>query len=233
MIRVAGSALTSDLSALAGVRSVWVGSSNLPKIDAVRAAIAPYAREVRVEGVAVPSDVPEQPVGLEEIVRGARNRAEQATRAARRKGSACDLAVGIEDGLLDLCDLGVPGLGPVNIGCAAVTDGSRMSVGFSSAFPYPPQCTERAIRDRQPIGELFDSLWAQAKGEGAVVSSGRTLGNVGKLTLGVLPRSDYARHAVLCALVSFLHPDLYAESGALASLASSDSSESPASKGLA
>ena len=39
--------------------------------------------------------------------------------------------------------------------------------------------------------------------------SARTSGNIGKLTLGVLPRSDYARHAVLCALVSFLHPDLY------------------------
>jgi len=215
VIRAAG--LPPDLSALAGVRSVWVGSANAPKIDAVRAAIAPYAAAARVEGVAVPSDVPEQPVGLEEIVRGARNRAEQAIRAAQSKGSSCDLGVGIEDGLLDLGDLGARDLGAVNIGCAAVTDGSRTSVGFSSAFPYPPQCSDRAIRDREPIGELFDSLWAQAKGERAAVPSARTLGNVGKLTLGVLPRSDYARHAVLCALVSFLHPDLYAEPEALAS----------------
>jgi non-canonical (house-cleaning) NTP pyrophosphatase len=35
------------------------------------------------------------------------------------------------------------------------------------------------------------------------------MGNVGRLTLGVLPRAEYARHAVLCALVAFLHPDLY------------------------
>ena len=89
-----------------------------------------------------------------------------------------------------------------------------MSVGFSSAFAYPPGCTARAVREREPIGELFDSLWGQAKGEGAALPSARTSGNVGKLTLGVLPRSDYARHAVLCALVSFLHPDLYSESGA-------------------
>jgi len=212
--RLAGPALTPDLSALAGVRNVWVGSANVPKIDAVRAAIAPYAAEARIEGVAVLSDVSEQPVGLEEIVRGARNRAEQATRAARAEGSPCDLGVGIEDGLLDLRDLGVPGLVPVNIGCAAVTDGKHTSLGFSSAFPYPPQCTDRAIREREPIGERFDSLWAQAKGEDAVSSSSRSLGNVGKLTLGVLPRSDYARHAVLCALVFFLHPDLYADSAA-------------------
>ena len=208
MTRGAGSAVgaSPDLSALAGVRSVWVGSVNAPKIDAVRAALAPYAAGARVEGIAVPSDVPEQPVGLEEIVRGARNR---AVRAALAGGSSCDLGVGIEDGLLDLSDLGTPGLDHVNIGCAAVTDGRRTSVGFSSAFPYPPQCSVRAIRDRKPIGELFDSLWAETKGERAAVPSARTSGNIGKLTLGVLPRSDYARHAVLCALVSFLHPDLY------------------------
>lgn len=198
----------SDLSALAAVRSVWVGTANEPKIEAVRAAIAPYTATARVEGIAVASGVSEQPVGLEEILRGARNRAQ---RAASAGGSGCDLGVGIEDGLLDLGALGVPGLEPVNIGCAAVTDGSRTSVGFSSAFPYPPQCTLRAIRDREPIGGLFDSLWAEVKGEAASVPSARTQGNVGKLTLGVLPRSDYARHAVLCALVSFLHPDLYAD----------------------
>jgi len=39
------------------------------------------------------------------------------------------------------------------------------------------------------------------------------MGNVGKLTAGVLPRSEYARHAVLCALVAFLNPDLYPASG--------------------
>jgi non-canonical (house-cleaning) NTP pyrophosphatase len=35
------------------------------------------------------------------------------------------------------------------------------------------------------------------------------MGNVGKLTAGVLTRSEYARHAVLCALVAFVNPDLY------------------------
>ena len=216
MIRAAGPTerVNPDLSALAGVRSVWVGSTNAPKIDAVRAAIAPYAAAARVEGIAVPSEVSEQPVGLEEIVRGARNR---ATGAARAGGADCDLGVGIEDGLVDLRDLHAQGLEFVNIGCAAVTDGERTSLGFSSAFAYPPQCTVRAVRDREPIGELFDSLWAEAKDERAALPSARSVGNVGKLTLGVLPRSDYARHAVLCALVAFLHPDLYPRSGAVES----------------
>jgi len=207
----------ANLSALAGVRCVWVGSANRPKIEAVRAAIDPFAADARVEGCAVPSDVSEQPVGLLEIVRGARNRAERALLAG---GPGCDLGVGIEDGLLELAEFGARGLASFNVGCAAVTDGRRTSVGFSSAFAYPPRCSDRAIRERAPIGELFDALWAEAKGERPPGPSARTSGNIGKLTHGVLPRSDYARHAVLCALVSFLHPDLYPEGGALESVRS-------------
>jgi len=81
-------------NALDFVRTVYVGSGNRPKIEAVRAAIEPYVSQVRVEGLAVESGVAEQPVGLEEIAAGARNRA----RAAFEPGQ-CDLAVGIEDGL--------------------------------------------------------------------------------------------------------------------------------------
>jgi non-canonical (house-cleaning) NTP pyrophosphatase len=34
-------------------------------------------------------------------------------------------------------------------------------------------------------------------------------GNVGRLTRGVLTRAEYGRHAVLCALIRFIHPALY------------------------
>ena len=60
---------------LAAVRWVRVGSVNEPKLAAVRSAIGAYAPDAKVEGVAVSSGVSEQPVGFEEIIRGARNRA--------------------------------------------------------------------------------------------------------------------------------------------------------------
>lgn len=199
-------------SPLASIRSVRVGTLNGPKLEAVRSALGPYTASVRVEGVAVASGVPEQPVGFDEITTGARNRA----RAARATGS-CDLAVGIEDGLVELSLAGLP-TEVLNVGCAIVTDGTRESLGLSSAFAYPPACSGPALRDRTPIGPLFDRHFAAsaaaAGGSGSPAAdpegpSALTVGNVGKLTLGVLPRSDYARHAVLCALVRFLHPDLY------------------------
>jgi len=203
--------VSSAHGALAFVRRVRVGSTNPPKIEAVRRAVSAYAPNVSVEGCEVASGVPDQPVGFGEIARGARERA----RAAFSSG-ACELAVGYEDGLVELdlaCDDGIERL---NVGCAAVTDGVRMAIGLSSGFAYPSELAERAVRERAPIGDLFDALWQRTHPEsedGARRPSAREGGNIGKLSLGVLTRSDYAQHAVACALVRFLHPELYAGMG--------------------
>jgi len=190
---------------LGSLERVLVGSQNEPKIAAVRAAFEPFAADVSVAGVAVASGVPDQPVGFEEIVSGARNRA-----VAARAAGVCDFSVGIEDGLVAV-PTGTSGgdRETVNIGCAAVSDGRRVSIGFSSGFAYPPGVADPAVRDRVPIGGLFDDLWKDCRGERGPLPSARTTGNIGKLTLGALPRDEYARHAVLCALIAFLHPDLY------------------------
>ncbi|MCA9509124.1 MAG: DUF84 family protein [Myxococcota bacterium] len=204
--------MTAGQRALAGVRRVRVGSANEPKVEAVRRAVAAYAPDARVLGAAVASGVPEQPVGFPEIARGARTRA----RAAFDLGG-CELAVGYEDGLVEL-DLGSDGgIERLNVGCAAVTDGVRMAIGLSSGFAYPPAVAERAARERLPVGDLFDALWRERfprEGAPEDAPSARGEGNIGKLSAGALPRSEYARHAVVCALVRFLHPGVYERSGA-------------------
>jgi inosine/xanthosine triphosphatase len=182
------------------VRRVRVGSGNGPKIAGVRAALAPFVDAVEVEGCKVSSGVPEQPVGLAQIARGARNRAQEALRTG-----PCDLGVGIEDGLVPFPELDGEVL---NLGCAVLCDGERSSLGLSSGFAYPPACTEPALRG-EPIGPLFDRWFAARRDEAPAAPSALSIGNVGKLTLGALSRSEYSRHAVLCALVRFLQPDLY------------------------
>jgi inosine/xanthosine triphosphatase len=185
------------------VKRVRVGSRNGPKIAAVSDAFAAYVPGVEVLGVEVASGVSAQPVGFEEIVCGARNRAAAAC-------DDCDLGVGIEDGLVALpLDPASTGAQHLNIGCAAITDGQRFSLGFSSAFAYPPEVSHPAVRDREPIGALFDKLWLGRGSELHRQPLPRAIGNIGKLTAGVLTRSEYARHAVLCALVAFINPDLY------------------------
>lgn len=201
-----------------------VGTLNRPKIEAARAALEPYAPDAVVAGVAVESGVAEQPVGYEEIVAGARNRARRALASG-----ACELAVGIEDGLVELVLDGRREV--LNVGCAVVASPDREGLGFSSAFAYPSQCVAPALDERAPIGDVFDRVFqdylaARDGGEDAPEApSGGTVGNIGKLSNGVLPRSDYARHAVLCALVRFLHPDLYG--GAASTTASTIRSRQP------
>jgi inosine/xanthosine triphosphatase len=194
------------VKALSELRLVRVGSTNPPKLAGVRAALTTFCGDVTIEAVDVESGVPEQPLGFEEIVEGARNRAE----GARRVG-ACDLGVGYEDGLV-----AIPGLADVwfNIGCAALSDGVQTSFGLSSGFSYPSACSERAVAERKPIGALFDRLWSR-HGRASETSAPLSIGNVGKLTGGALPRSEYTRHAVLCALTRFIHPDLYAGAGGI------------------
>jgi len=198
--------------ALAG-EPVRVGSENRAKLEAVGMALRALAAN-EADGVAIPvvavdvaSGVPEQPIGLEQIVTGARQRA----RAALASGP-CALAVGIEDGLASLGDLAAD-----NIGCAWVTDGEREAHGFSAAFAYPSRCLEPALREQAPIGTLFDDLWQRTRPWRSGVpghpqsgsESGRREGNIGRLSGGRLSRSAYGSQAVLCALVPFLHVDLY------------------------
>ena len=188
-------------SLLPGGAVIRVGTLNDPKIEAVRLAVEPYVSAAQVSGHAVESGVSEQPVGYGEITRGARERARQAYGAG-----PCALGVGIEDGLVEIPETG----GEIfNVGAAVITDGRRESLGFSALFAYPPACAEPALRQRAPIGEIFDALWQQERKTVAREPSGRSVGNIGMLTGGVLPRSEYGRHAVTCALIRFLHPDIY------------------------
>jgi inosine/xanthosine triphosphatase len=186
---------------------VRVGTLNPAKLAAVRRALGAHAADpdiLSILGVDVPSGVPDQPVGWDEIIAGARNRA----RAALALGGA-ELGIGIEDGLVEL-PVGGPGI--FNVGCAWVTDGHREGSGFSAGFAYPSGCRESAFHERRPIGDLFDALWQAKRGTGGAepaVPSGRQGGNIGQLTQGRLERSAYGGQAILCALVPFLHVDLY------------------------
>jgi non-canonical (house-cleaning) NTP pyrophosphatase len=238
----------SLLRALSGAPIV-VGTRNRAKLEAVRLSFAAFAEPgvvLDLIPVSVTSGVSDQPIGHDEIIRGARNRARAAFDAANG-----EIAVGIEDGLLRYSaydstrghEVGEGLEGEMdsnqdeefsqdvfyNVGCAWVTDGERAGHGFSAGFSYPPSCRDSAVREQAPIGDLFDELWrarrpangssrlagnAESARERAhksamPVASGRQGGNIGLLTQGRLDRATYGAQAVTCALIRFLHTDLY------------------------
>lgn len=195
---------------LGWVRRVRVGSTNPPKLAGVRAALAPFLPGLAVEAVATASGVSEQPLGFDEIARGARQRALGA-----RSGDGGVLGVGYEDGLVQVPD-GTGGSLWMNVGCAVLTHPAGAALGLSSGFAYPPACVAPAVERREPIGEVFDHFFRARRPTVERTPSALSVGNVGKLSCGALPRAEYTRHAVLCALVQLLHPDLYRAPGAQA-----------------
>jgi len=209
-----GFALAPSLARALEGECVRVGTENQAKLLAVSTALRLYLDQedpLDVCPTDVPSDVPEQPIGWDQILSGARNRARHAFAVGD-----CVLAVGIEDGLVRTAEGPSEADGWMNLGCAFVTDGEREGHGFSSGFAYPRGALEPAIRDQEPIGDLFDDHWSRyrevpgaSRGAAKNVPSGRSGGNIGRLTGGRLERSGYGSHAVINALIRFLHTDLY------------------------
>ena len=85
---------------------VAVGSTRRPKLDAVRAALGeikgrlgPAGAEFEIAGREVPSGVGHTPRSREELMAGARNRAETLHQIARAEGRDWKFCVGLEGGL--------------------------------------------------------------------------------------------------------------------------------------
>ena len=89
---------------------IAVGSTRKPKLGAVREAIASLGpllapgKQIEVVGVEVESGVSHTPVSREELMQGARQRAEAVVKLAKRFGEPWDFFVGLEGGLDVVCE---------------------------------------------------------------------------------------------------------------------------------
>ena len=133
---------------LEAVKRVAVGSTNRVKIEAVRAVLRRAGLDAVVEGVATASDVPDQPRGDDETIRGARTRAERALNAL-----GADLGVGLEGGVVELADGSLR-----TCAWAVVVDhAGRSGTGGSLAMPLPPAIAVM-IGEGLELGEAMDRL---------------------------------------------------------------------------
>ncbi|MDE3172542.1 MAG: inosine/xanthosine triphosphatase [Gemmatimonadota bacterium] len=171
---------------------VAVGSTNPVKIAAVRAVLSRVAPAVVVTGIAVPSSVPDQPVGDAETIRGALARA----RGALAAGDA-DLGVGIEGGVVDDPD---GGMRTCAWAAVAARDG-RTGVGGSLAMPLPPVVAD-AVRGGLELGHAMDRLTGAR-------DTKRGAGAVGILTAGLVDRQAAYEPLVAYALARFLTPEYW------------------------
>ncbi|GEM85219.1 inosine/xanthosine triphosphatase [Meiothermus hypogaeus] len=170
---------------------VVVGSTNPAKLEPVRLVFAELFPELEIRGVDVPSGVREQPVGYEETVLGAENRA----RAALAQPGA-SWGLGLEAGV----EFNTYGSWLFNIAVLLRADGRRGMARGGSVL-LPPVVGER-LRGGQELGLVMDDLMGQ-KG------TKRGSGAVGILTLSRIERVEFWRHTIELAMPPFLRPELY------------------------
>jgi len=168
---------------------IKVGSKNQAKVSAVAELLReyPHLSHADVAGVASSSDISDQPLSLEETVRGAMNR-------ARNCFLECNYSVGIESGLMT-----VPGSksGYMDVCVAAIYDGKEFHLGLSSAWEFP----DTKVMDLIVKGGLDMSQAINKAGMTNNAKIGAAEGAIGILTKGRIDRKEYTKQALRVALI--------------------------------
>jgi inosine/xanthosine triphosphatase len=185
---------------------VALGSTRAPKVEALRrvlAALAAHDAALRgAELIArdVPHTAPAMPVTLDDLMQGARDRAERALRDVRDGGRAADLGVGLEGGLEVRALVG--GRRAFLMSWAYVTNGRRGGYGCGGAIEVPPPVAAGVLDEGRELSEVVDALAAQS-------DTRSRQGAWGVLTAGLLDRTRSFELALLNAMAPFYNPQVY------------------------
>ncbi len=174
---------------------VIVASTNPVKINATKLAfdqMLPGSMLV-VEGLNVPSGVPDQPMGTEETILGARNRVQRI----RELRAEADFWVGIEGGLVtdELGQL-------VAIAWIVIINKDGHESKASAGTFVIPTSMANDIKAGMEMGQAADKLHGSTNVK-------QNLGTVGILTNGAIDRTEYYKHAAILALIPYQNPHLY------------------------
>lgn len=171
---------------------VKVGSHNPVKVQATRNVLEKIYGDLEVYPAEVDSGVPDQPIGLNQTIEGAINRAKEAYL------QECDLGVGIESGLLKTPHTIT---GYVDLQWCAVYDGEKVTLGVSAGFEYPPSVVEEVLNGKE-VGDVMDQLTG-------VDDLGEKMGAVSYLSRGMLDRTGNTEQCVLMAMIPRMNEEVY------------------------
>lgn len=171
---------------------VKVGSKNPVKIQATKNILGKFWDNLKVYSFEVDSGVPDQPIGLEQTIQGAINRAKEVY------SFDCDLGVGIESGLLETPHTIT---GYVDLQWCAIYDGEKTTLGVSAGFEYPPAVVEEVLNGKE-VGDVMDELTG-------VNNLGEKMGAVSFLSKGMLDRTGNTEQCVLMAMIPRLNGRIY------------------------
>jgi inosine/xanthosine triphosphatase len=186
---------------------IAVGSTRRPKLDAVSEALASFGSflskdaQFEIRGIDVPSGVRHTPLTREDLMAGARQRAEALARIAREKNEPWTYFVGLEGGLDVVSDGGMRCVFLEN--WAYVKDGGgRGFFGQSGGVLLPAALAKRVVDDGVELSDAIDTF---AGGRGIRDAQGAW----GILTRNLITRQDAFRVAVINAFAPFFNRAIY------------------------
>jgi inosine/xanthosine triphosphatase len=185
---------------------IAVGSTRKPKVAAVREALQEIAEflatdgKFEIEAVEVGSGVAHTPASREELMQGARQRAESLQAFARREGKAWAYFIGLEGGLDALEENGVRRVFLES--WAFVSDGTRGHFGRSGAVELPRALADEVLVRGTELSVAIDEF-AQETG----IRDAQ--GAWGVLSTNKITRQDSFRIALIAAFAPFYNAKLY------------------------
>jgi inosine/xanthosine triphosphatase len=192
---------------------IAVGSTRRPKLDAVKdaaAALAPLLGDgavLEITGHEVESGVGHTPLSREELMRGARQRAEALPERLGVCETSVDFCVGVEGGLDVVVESGVKRVFLES--WAYVSDGQLGHFGCSGSIEIPEALAEEVLSRGTELAVAIDRF------AGAVgIRDGQ--GAWGVLSGNLISRQESFRLAVVAAFAPFYNAKLYRQSSAAA-----------------
>jgi len=185
---------------------IAVGSTRRPKLQAVQEAGASFAAKlspqapIEIQGYEVDSGVSHTPSSREELMQGARQRAEALHKMLADSGSGADYYVGLEGGLDVAVEDGVRRVFLES--WAYVTDGLRGHFGCSGSIEIPELLAEEVLSRGTELSIAIDR-YAGAVG----IRDGQ--GAWGVLSDNLVTRQESFRLAVVAAFAPFYNVRMY------------------------
>ena len=173
---------------------ILIGTKNPGKIEGARQAFEKYFENIEIQGIAVESEVGDQPVN-QEILQGAKNRVKNLKNYAIENQIIADFYISSEAGITNL-------LGEwIDINCVVIEDSKGFqSVGISQGFPIPDKYIEE-IKETE-LGKVMDKIFS-----GKELGKGK--GGISYLTKDVVSRIDLTKNAFIMALTKHINGDIW------------------------
>jgi len=173
-----------------------IGSKAPPKVDALKELANEYdmLKGAEIITISVDSGVSDQPIGFDEMIKGAKNRAKAAFKD-------CSLSFGLESGIVPIPHTKSEYM---DFGCCAIFDGKDFHIGLSMGFEYPKSMVDLVKNKEMDISEA-------AKQTGFTKNEyvGHAEGMIGILTKGKINRKEYSKQSITSAMIHLENQEHY------------------------